>query len=978
LGALFESLDRATRGHGSLTLVGGEPGIGKTRLVAELAERARAEGWRVLVGRAVESEDVLPFLPFVETLRGYVRACPLDQLREQLAEGAPEVALLIREVRSRLPELEPSPALRAENERYRLFESISDFLINIASSEPRGLLLVVDDVQWADKPSLLLLQHLARKLGAAPCLVVGTYRSIDLGRASPLADTLAELTRERLAERVGLRPLARDEIGALVEALTGVSPAISLIDAILRQTEGNPFFVEEVVRDLQAEGHDFRSASAVLPMRGVPESIRQVVGKRLGRLSPPAIEALRVAAILGDRFGFGALELASGTREAELVDALDEVVAAGLLREDGGMYRFTHALIQQTVYGELSTPRRARLHRQVGDALERGYAPNVESHLSELAHHFLEAAIVGDRDKAIEYARRAGDRAMESLGYEQAARLYQRALEVDAQRETSDSVGRGSLQLALGDTLRKAGELHLAMTAFEQAWKIGRDHALPEVQARAAIGFEEALAPTGLPRLGLDSPSVVMQQEALRALGDGDTVLRATLLASLTRAVYFAGAREQAADLSDEAISVARRAGDRRVLAYALLSRCLAIWGPEHTEERLAVAADSVKLAQEVGDRELALEGCEWLIRGWFEMGDVAEVDRAIDTYARLADEVRQPRYHADVATWRAIQGLLAGRFAEAEANALQARALAEQIQSRNAHVYFTVLMLALRRDQGRIEDLFALEREFQMLKVQQPTDRAQYAVHAMLHAELGNWEEARRELERFAETGFDGIARDWLMIPTLMFLASACAFLGNVERAEPLYALLRPFARRFNTDAGCLGAVARPLGLLATTMGKWDLAVEHFEDAIALNQRIGALPTVAHTHDAYARMLARRGHRDDVRRAREQAQLARCLYARFDMAYDVARIDAFLAALPECAESPPTYPDGLTAREVEVLQLLADGRSNREIAEKLVLSVRTVERHITNLYAKIDAHGKADATSYALKHGLTLTRGRG
>ena len=979
LGSLLERLDRAAQGEGGVSLVAGEPGIGKTRLVSELAERARAAGWQVFFGRTDQSEGMSPYVPFIEAVRDYVRTCPLDDLRTQLGDGAPEVALLIREVRNRLPDLRESPTLSAEHERYRLFESVSDFLLNVArASQPQGLLLILDDLQWADKPSLLLVQHLARKVALAPLLVIGTYRSVELSRASPFSDTLAELSREQLADRVVLRPFLPEETATLVEGLTGTPVSEAIVQEILEQTEGNPFFIQEVVRDLRADGHHFVGLATNLSRRDVPETIRQVIGKRLSRLSGAANEVLRVAAILGDGFAFDVLEAVLSPSFPSLVDPLEEVLIAGLLNEDGERYQFPHALIRQTVIGDLSAPRRARLHLQAGEALERAYGSGTESHLDELAYHFLEAAIAGAQDKAVDYARKAGARALVFLAYERAARLYQRAIEVDQKRGSSDWELQATLLIALGDALRRAGEWHQAMETFHQAWGLARKHGARELLGRAAIGYEEAMLATGLPRPGLESRSVLLQEEALRALDDADSVLRATLLASLARAVYFAGATGRAAQLSDEAVAVARRVGDRRVLAYALQSRCFAIWGPDHTQERLEVASDIVRFATEGGDPELALDGCEWLIRCLFELGDLPAVDRLLAIQAGLADEVRQPRHYFLNTMWKASRAVLCGRFDEAEQAAQLGLALTERTRGRDPRVHYVVVMIALRLEQGRIDDLVGLEVMLPDLEAQHPADHALYAVHAMIYAELGRKDDARRAFEWFAANDFAGIARDWLMIPTLTRLSSVCVFLGDADRAAILSELLRPYAQRYTAEAGCLGATARYLGLLTMTLGDWDKAAAHFEQAIELNKRIGAIPSLAHTHYAYAALLARYRQPADVRKARDHLGTARLLYAGLGMQHDVNRADTLLAILSPSPESPRavTYPDGLTAREVDVLRRIAAGRNNHEIAAELVLSVRTVERHISNLYAKIEARGRADATAYAMTHGLASPRG--
>jgi predicted ATPase len=431
LESLWARLTLAGQGQGGVMFVAGEPGIGKTRLIMELADRAQDEGWLILCGRAYDSDGMPPYVPWAEALRDYVRASPSDALRAQLGDGAAEIALIAREVYTRLPDLQAGPSMSPEHERYRLFESVSEFLLNVARSRTSntGVLLVLDDLHWADRPSLLLLAHLARRLAKTSLLVAGAYRTVELDRAHPLSAVLAELSREHLYERVQLRAFSAMEAADLVQGLTGIPPARAVVQAIHRETEGNPFFVEEVVRHLQAERRDLTDPRAVSARWTVPEGVRHVLDQRLSRLSLVANQLLQVAAVLGDGFRFDVLAVASDVESGPLMDALEETVTAGVLWELEGRYHFKHALFRQNLDEGMSAPRRASLHRRVGQALERLYGNNPETYLAEMAHHFCSGALVDDLPKAIDYARRAAERADTLLAYEEASRLHQLALQ---------------------------------------------------------------------------------------------------------------------------------------------------------------------------------------------------------------------------------------------------------------------------------------------------------------------------------------------------------------------------------------------------------------------------------------------------------------------------------------------------------------------------------------------------------------------
>jgi DNA-binding CsgD family transcriptional regulator len=969
--AIFARLALARNGHGGVVLVAGEPGVGKTRLTMELAHHARDENWLVLIGRAYDSDGMPPYLPWSEALRTYIRACPSMDLRAQLGDGAAEVVLIAHEVRVRLPDLLSSPPLSPEHERYRLFESVSEFLHNIARSptgDP-GMLIVLDDLHWADRPTLLLLGHLARRLAGVPILVVGTYRTVELERTHPLSEVLADLSREHLYERVLLQPFSVDEVAVLITDLTGAPAAPAVVRAIYRETEGNPYFIEEVVRHLHADGRDLADPRSIPDRWAVPEGVRHVLGRRLARLTPVANELLQVAAVVGDGFRFDVLTVASGAASGPLIDALEESIGAGLLREQDGRYHFTHALIRQTIEEDLSSARRAQLHRQVGQALERLHGNNSGPYLAELAHHFCAGAQVDDVPKAIGYAWQAAERAIVLLAYEESARLHQLAIDTLELTGVSDEALRGELLLALGEARRKAGQLDEALEAFKFAAEFSRTSGDAKLLASSALGYEDTLILTGLPRAQTNDPSVQLLEEALRVLPPAEGVVRARVLAALGRAFYFAGASFRASELIDDAVSTARRVGDRGALAYALSAHCMAVWAHEDRAGRLAAATELLRLAEEGGDAELALEGRRWRLYALLDMGDIEAVDEEVEAYRRVAADLRQPQYLSHVALWKAMRALMGGRFSEAEAYAREMLETGRRAQRREAELTFAAQMLVLYRDRGdhtRLAELVPALRE-NADRDSAPKIRRAHLAH--IQAVLGRRAEARAELERIATGDFTDIPRDMVWLHTLVELVEVCAYLGDARRAATLYELMRPY-EQWNVNSNgvvCPGPVAYYLGLAARTIGRWDAALTHFNTAAALAMHMGAQPMLARAMEAQATALLAKGRGIEANRADDVLEQALVIYDDLQMAHDAARVrDLRGGRAPR-----PMYPDGLTEREIDVLRLIASGKSNNEIADELVLSVRTVERHITNLYGKIEARGRADATAYAFRHSL-------
>jgi DNA-binding CsgD family transcriptional regulator len=970
---LRADLEAALSGRGRLVMLVGEAGIGKTRTARELGIHAELRGAQVLLGRCYETPGAPPYWPWVHVMRSYLQHRDSEILREQIGSGAADIAEMVPEVRHRLPDLPPLPPLAdPEQARFRLFDAVTTCFARAAEEQP--LVIVLDNLHWADRPSLLLLEFLTREIGASRILVLGTYRDIEVSRQHPLSETLGELTRDRLMRRVQLSGLSQEDVGQFIALAAGDPPPQGLVGAVHRQTEGNPLFVTEVVRLLVQEGE--LSPASLRQQRShafkIPAGVREVIGRRLNRLSLSCNRLLGIASVIGREFGLEELRRVMNEPLTELfLETLHEALAARIIEEVPealGRFQFTHMLIRETLYDELTLPRRATLHRRTGEVIEALYQAALEPHLAHLAYHFGESAQTGDAEKAVAYAARAGDRANALLAFEEAIDHYEKAIRLLESKRPADEPRCCALLLALGETQSRAGEYPQAMETFLRAAEIARALGLVQALGRAALGFEDSSWRPGLP----GDAAVGLLEEALNALGERDSALKARVQAALSRAFIFTGALERAETIGRQAVQMAQRLGEPATLAATLRASLSARWRPENLRARLAAAAEVIRLAEEAGDKALVLEASSWRLFDLMELGDLAAVDVQLGAHRRLAEELHQPFYLYVNVNFQAMRVIFEGRFVEGERLAQEALAVGQRLRGQDAFGVFGVQMFTLRREQGRLQEVASAVRHF----VQMAPEASQWRPGlALIYSELNLREEARAEFEAIAAHNFDDIPRDGMWVTCMAYLTEVCAFLGDERRAAILYRALLPYARRnivVGTTGACFGAACRYLGMLAATMRRWEESAGFFADGIEMNARQGAKPWLAHTQHQYALMLLSRGQVGDQERAAAFLNEALAIGRELGMSGLEARITALLEQMRSQPQQADLYPAGLTQREVEVLRLIAGGRSNRDIAETLFISQYTVASHVRNILTKIGAANRTEAATFAIHHGLT------
>ncbi len=865
---LSGGLEDALSGRGRVVLLSGQPGIGKTHTAEELASRARHRGARVLWGRCRESEGAPAFWPWSQMVRAALRGRGRDWVVSSMGGGASVIAQVVGEVREHLPDLPAPPALEPGQARFRLFDSVATFLMTVSVRDP--LVLLLDDLQCADTPSLVLLEFVAEALSSARILMVGTYRDTELGRGHPLLATVGRLARQPHARRLPLRGLAEEDVARLVELITGRAASRALAAALCRQTDGNPFFVGELARLLDEEGRlDAGDVSA--GSLSVPLGVREVIARRLNDLSPECTRVLELASVIGREFDLTVLARLAGLGAAPLLDVLQQARDAHVVTEASrapGRYAFAHALIREALYADILAARRVPLHRQVAELLAELYAAQPEPHLAELAYHFGEAAAAGGAvDKAIDYAGRAAARATEQLAYEESALQYRRAERLLDLRDADDPVVRCDLLLARGEAETRAGDLAEARKTLLRAADLARAAGMRERLARAALGLGASAG--GFMDFGtgsLDETLVGVLEESIATLPPDDGALRARLLARLGQVTCWStvpGRRAAGRLVAQEAVAMARRLDDPALELAVLAS--WADWHPDNLDERLASATRMIQLSERSGHREMAMRGYMKRVICLLDRGELAAADRDIEELSQLAAELRQPLLRWQAQLFRATRATMAGRFDDAERELQAMLVVGERMHENIARHFFTAQMVIIRREQGRLGEIVGEIERFAELTTGVP---AWACGVTFAYAELGRRAEARRKFERLASGDFLDLPRDMNWLLALAMLARTCALLRDTRRAELLYTLLLPYARR-NVYANVFdGNVSLYLGLLAATMSRWDAAVAHYEEALESHGRMGVHPFVAHTQHEYAATLLARGDPGDRERA--------------------------------------------------------------------------------------------------------------
>ena len=964
MAGLRAAMDNAVAGHGRLVMLAGEPGIGKTRTAQELSGYAESVGAQVWWGSCHEQQGAPPYWPWVQPIRSYIQRTGPESLATQMGPGAADISEIIPLIREKLPNLDPASSLDPEQARFRLFDSISQFFVNAARAQP--LLLVLDDLHWADQPSLLLLEFLAGQLSDSNIMIVGTYRDIEVSREHPLTNTLARLARSDSYLREELEGLETEYVGQFIKDISGVEPSSALVQTIYGHTEGNPFFMTEIIRLLGQKGlASIGSGENSISVLEIPQGVLEVVGQRLNRLSTECERTLTTAAVIGRQFDFRVLgSLTEETSESQLLKSMDEGLDAHLIQEipgQGDNYQFSHALIQQTLRERLSTSRRVRLHAKIGETLEKLYGDQPGEHAAELAFHFAEAEAVAGTDKLVKYTMLAGERALKSFAHEEALDYFARGLaarsiDLDGASPVPDAeaasllFGLGRAQAAV---LGRQG-LDVAFTSLERAFKF----------YAGTNDVANVMRVADYPVQYLPGQRVFanLVAEAIELVPPDSTEAGRLSSRNILAMGLEAGDYARAMASFDNALSIAQRTGDLPLESLAMANSSWVDYWHLRWQGTIEKGLRAIELAQQSGDTLLEVSARFWVGVTHLGKGDLLEARRDASAILSIAETLRD-RYRLATALWlNEMAYSYQGDWKAARE--FNDRGLSVSPSDSRLLASRMVLEFELGNSADGQRYLDQLTEAINLVTPGPRYDQATTASKVPLAAHITRSVDNLPLAEKAAAMVLSAETATPLVSRLARLGLGLIAFLkGDAEAAREQYDKLLPASGSY-----IFVSCDRVLGLIAQTMGEMDQAATHFEASLAFCRDAGYRPDLAWTCHDYAAMLLTRNGAEDRTKALELLDESVAISSELLM----LPLNDRTNVLRESAVSAPVpAPAGLSRREMEVIRLVAAGRTDREIGEELFISIKTVGNHMSNILNKTGAANRAEAASFATRHGL-------
>lgn len=930
-------------GNRQLVLLGGEPGAGKTRLAAEVAGALHDDDVAVLVGNS-RSDAGAPYEPFREMLDHLFAKSPAGSFSSLLGgDVSGKLRRLSSQVSRHTPDSESdSEVAGAPNPRRELFDAVAAFLHGLAADRP--LALIAEDLHWAHSSTIALLEHIVHNCPDLPMLVLGSFRTTPPDRSDELSARLADLHRLEGVRRLDLEGLDIEAIARYI-SIRGNVPIESAraSAAILRdRTGGNPFFLREVWTDIEGRG----GVSALRSPQRVPASIGDTLARRLAGLGDELRQIIDLAAILGDTFDLRALVAASDTDSTQTMAAVDSARALGLIEQVEGQdnqFSFVHSLSRQSVLDQMAPSRSTLLHARAGEALEQlGTGPSI---VPRLADHFVAAQVLGYEERSLHYTRQAGKLAEESLAYEEAAVWFERA---SATPGVDEATRAGLVSSAAANHLRagdfaRARELYDQLTAFSD----------PLVKLEGAMGYEDANWRPGL----ADAHAADLMMSAIDGCDlDEEDPTYTKALGSLGRGLAFAGQTSRARQVGNRAIELARRSGDAPAISHTLKTSLWHGLTPDLSELQLSRARELSSIAKENADHEGLGAASYFRAMASYMCGHPGELEEAAGDCRRAAQGSGQSFFHY-------VNGCLAhgiafmkGDFDGAQEWAERTSEIGQSFGVGTTEGSFGVQMFMIKREIGALPDIR------HHLDGRESFQGRWVPGLLALYTELGIEEGIQRTLRHLMSRDLTSRTADAQWPMQLAFMTEGALAVSN----EDVAVALRPLLERFdgqNMVAGqfvaIFGSADYYLARVAALLGDEADAEELFKSAVEMGENMGS---VVHTAQALAHHAVHLASRGEDRRSEEMARRARRLAEPIGQ----ARVLRVLETIDE-----EVCPEGLTDREVEVLRLLADGLSNREIGERLYISSNTAANHVRSILMKTGAANRTQAAIYASEHNL-------
>jgi predicted ATPase/DNA-binding NarL/FixJ family response regulator len=963
LSQLEHALTAARGGAGGCVLLSGEAGIGKSRLLAEIRDRALDSGFVVLTGRCFEQDMAVPYAPLIDMLRTFFARRAMSDIFDLLGSQAPEIVKLLPELAARGSAAQPAASLEPEAEKRRLFEALANFFLRQTETQP--LVLVVEDLHWSDQASLGFLLFLVRRIAPYPFVLLLSYRPAEANAG--LTPLLTGLDREPLAQALKLNPLTRGEVEHMLQAILDQpqSPSVEIVEAIYNLTDGNPFFTEEIFTSLIATGDIYftegRWRRKPLSQINIPGNVQRLVQQRLGQISQAARQLLNLAAVSGRSFDFAVLQTLTGHSDSQLLALVKELMAAQLVVEESAdHFAFRHALTREALYAQLLARERQALHGQMAQAIEQIYASTLEAHLEALAYHAFEAALW---PQALEYAQRAGEKALALYAPHAAVEQFTRAIHATSQ-----------LSLAPASALyRLRGQAFDTLGDFD----------------RAREDYETALS-------------------AAQAAGDQQATWQALLDLGL---LWASRDYEQTGDYCRQALEVARTMEDPATIGHSLNRLGNWLMNSGQLFEALDYHREALDLFETLDDRAGIAATLDLLAMTSNMCGDAAGT---VTYYQRAIPILRQLNDRQTLASSLTMLSL----YTLDEALVREAIELSREIDWRAGEAYaleYLGSLLAYRGDYG--PGLAAAQRG---LELAQAIDHRQWQVWGhivlgLIYLELLILEEAYRHLKSSRAIATE-VGSSFMMTLATSFLVSTCILQDRLDEAAALlperlpdsivtadYTLLKATVELtlahqdpsqtlqlldrldLSDRTNWLGAMAYYYGSLLqlrgealTRLERLDEAEADLQSALDICQQHGVRMGLWRIQLALGKVYQARA---DPKRAEVAFAAARTLVEELaaTITDDTLRENFHHRAM---ALIPPARPltsrqaakqefGGLTRRERQVAAVVAQGLSNQEIADELVVSIKTVEAHVSRILSKLGFSSRAQIAAWAVDKGL-------